>query len=167
MMFFSDCSTVIWDAPRLVAGTFRLVAGAPGLVTGAPRFDAVAPRLVASAPRLVASASRCFQVLSGAPNVLSGAPSCSQTYHNQSDGIHVPGIRHPSYSNGWPECPPRVSYSAEIDGSMFTLHILSFTPAGFQWLKYILLMFVCSFQTHLHLLMFQALTTNQLRPIPC
>jgi len=46
----------------------------------------------------------------------------------------------PSYSEGRQECPPRVWYSPEIDASMLTLHILSDTPGGFQWLKYILLM---------------------------
>jgi len=46
----------------------------------------------------------------------------------------------PSYSEGHQECPPRVEYSPEIDASKFTLHILSDTPGGFQWLKYILLM---------------------------
>jgi len=46
----------------------------------------------------------------------------------------------PSYSDGRQECPPRVWYSPEIDTSKFTLHILSDTPGGFQWLKYIVLM---------------------------
>ena len=46
----------------------------------------------------------------------------------------------PSHFEGRQECPPRVSYSPEIDPSKFTLHILSDTPGGFQWLKYILLM---------------------------
>jgi len=46
----------------------------------------------------------------------------------------------PSYSEGRQECPPRVWYSPEIDASKFTLHILSDTPGGLQWLKYSLLM---------------------------
>jgi hypothetical protein len=46
----------------------------------------------------------------------------------------------PSYSEGLQECPPTVWYSPEIDASKFTLHILSDTPGGFQYLKYILLM---------------------------
>jgi len=46
----------------------------------------------------------------------------------------------PSDSGGRQECPPRVWYSPEIDTSKFTLHILSDTPGGFQWLKYILRM---------------------------
>jgi len=83
---------------------------------------------------------RRSQVLPGAPKVLSGAPRCSQIYHNHSHGTPVPVIRDPSYSEGRPECPPRVWYSPEIGASKFTLHILSDTPGGFQWLKYILLM---------------------------
>ena len=81
MLFFPDCSTVIWGAPRHVTDTPRCVAGAPRLVVGAP-----------------------------------------------------------NYSAGQQECPPRVWYSPEIDTSKFTLHILSDTPGGFQYLKYILLM---------------------------
>jgi len=46
----------------------------------------------------------------------------------------------PRYSEGCQESPPRVWYSPEIDASKFTLHILSDTSGGFQWLKYILLM---------------------------
>jgi len=46
----------------------------------------------------------------------------------------------PTHSEGQQECPPRVQYTPEIDASKFTLHILSDTPEGFQWLKYILLM---------------------------
>jgi len=47
----------------------------------------------------------------------------------------------PSYSEGRQESPPRVWYSPEIDASKFALHILSDTPGGFQWLKYILLVY--------------------------
>jgi len=61
----------------------------------------------------------CSTVIRGAPRLVIGAPS---------------------YSEGWQECPPRAWYSPEIDASKFTLHILSDTPGGFQWLKYILLM---------------------------
>jgi len=68
------------------------------------------------APRLVVGASR---LIVGAPRLVAGAPS---------------------YSEGRQECPPRVWYSPEIDASKFTLHILSDTPGGLQWLKYILLM---------------------------
>ena len=86
-------------------------------------------RLVAGAPRLVV----------GAPRLVAGAPRCSQTYHNHSHGNPVPVIRDPSYSKGQPECPRTVWPCPEIDSSKFTLHILSVTPGGFQWLKYILL----------------------------
>jgi len=64
--------------------------------------------------------------LPGAPRLVVGAPRI------------VAGA--PSYSEGWQECLPRVWYSPEIDTSKFALHILSDTPLGFQWLKYILLM---------------------------
>ena len=80
--------------------------------------------------------------LPGAPKVLSGAPRCSQTYHNHSHGTPVAVIRDPSYSEGRPECPPRVWYSPEIDASKFTLHILSDTPGVFRWRRYILLIIV-------------------------
>jgi len=153
MLFFPDFSTVIRGAPRLDAGAPRLVAGAPRLLAGAPWLLTSAPRLVTGAPRLDAGAPRCsqacrrrsqayrrrFQVIPGASNVLSSAPRYSQTYHNHSNGTPVAVIRDPSYSEGRPECPPRVWYSPEIDSSKFTLHILSDTPGVFQWLKYILL----------------------------
>jgi hypothetical protein len=80
------------------------------------------------------------QVLPDAPKVLSSTPKCSQINHNHSLGTPVLVIRDPSYSEGRQECPPRVWDSPEIDPSKFTLHILSDTPGGFQWLKYILLM---------------------------
>jgi len=146
-MFFPDCSTVIRGAPRPVTGPPGLVAGAPRLVTGAPWLVAGAPWLVTGAPWLVAGAPRCSQscrrrsqMLPGPPKVLSCAPRCSQTSHNHSHGPSVPVIRDPSYSEGQQECPPRVWDSSEIDTSKFALHILSDTPGGFQWLKYILLM---------------------------
>jgi len=83
---------------------------------------------------------RPSQVLPRSPNVLSSALMGPQTHHNHSHGTPVPVIGDPSYSECRPECPPRVWYSPEIDPSKFTLHILSDTPGGFQWLKYILLM---------------------------
>jgi len=90
--------------------------------------------------------------LPGASNVLSSAPRYSQTYHNHSHGTPVAVIRDPSYSEGRPECPPRVWYSPEIDASKFTLHILSDTPGVFQWLKYILLMYELIYcQTWFHM----------------
>ena len=64
--------------------------------------------------------------LPGAPRLVVGTPRL------------VAGA--PSHSEGRQECPPRVWYSPEIDASKFTLHILSDTPGGFQWLKYIVLM---------------------------
>jgi len=80
--------------------------------------------------------------LPGAPQVLSGTLTCSQTYPNYSHCTPVTVIRDPSYSEGRPECPPRVTYSPVIDASKFTLHILSDTPGGFQKLRYILLMLI-------------------------
>jgi hypothetical protein len=80
-------------------------------------------------------------VLPGAPKVLSGAPRCSHTYQNHSHGIAVTVIRDPSYSEAWQECPPKVSYSPEIDTSKSSLHILLDSPGVYQWLKYILLMY--------------------------
>jgi len=71
-----------------------------------------APRHVAGAPWFVASTP-------GAPRLVVGASSCS---------------------DGRQECPPRVWYAPEIDASKITLHIISATPGGFQWLKYMLLM---------------------------
>jgi len=68
------------------------------------------------APRLVVGAPR---LVVGGPRLVAGAPS---------------------YSEGRQECPPSVWYSLEIDTSKFTLHILSDTPGGLQWLEYILLM---------------------------
>jgi len=64
-------------------------------------------------------------VIRGAPRHVAGTPTLVASA--------------PSFSEGWQECPPQVWYSPEIDASKFTLHILSDTPGGFQWLKYILL----------------------------
>jgi len=97
--------------------------------------------------RFFQTALQCFKVLPGlslalpgAPRLVVGAPGCSQSYHNQSHGTPVPVIRDPSHSEGWPEFPPPVWHSPDIDASKFTLHIFSDTPGGSQWLKYILLM---------------------------
>jgi len=81
-----------------------------------------------------------LRVSLGFPHWLGDSPRCSQTYHNRSHGAPIPVIRAPSSSQGRPECPPRVSFSPEIDASKFTLRLLSPTPGGSQWLKYILLM---------------------------
>jgi len=78
---------------------------------------------------------QCSEVLRGAPKVLSGALRCSQTYYNHFKGTPEPMIRYPNNSKGQPECPPMVGYSPEIDASKFTLHILSDSPGGSQWLK--------------------------------
>jgi len=71
----------------------------------------------------------------GASKVLTDGPKCSKTYHNHSHGTPVWVIRNPIYFEGRQEWAPRVWYSPEIDASKFTLHILSDTPEGFQWLK--------------------------------
>jgi hypothetical protein len=81
-----------------------------------------------------------LRVSLGFPHWLGDSPRCSQTFHNRSHGAPIPVIRDFSYSEGRPECPPRVWYSPEIGASKFTLHILSDTPGGSQWLKYIVLM---------------------------
>jgi len=78
--------------------------------------------------------------LLGAPRLVVGAPRCSQTYQIHSHHTPVSVIRDPSNSEGQPQCPPTVWHSPEIVASKFTLHILSDTPGGSQWLKYILLM---------------------------
>jgi len=118
-VFFIDWSTVIRSAPRLVAGV---------------------PRIVLSAPSCSQACCWRSQVLPGAPKVLPSSPRCSLTYYNHSHGTPVPVSRHPIYSDGPPECPPRVWYSPEIDAFKFTLHILSDTSGGYQSLQYILLM---------------------------
>ena len=116
-MFFPDGSTVIRGAPRLVAG-------APGLVVGAPRLVPALP-----------GAPRCSQVHPKFSPAHRGVPKLFTM-------THVPVFRDLSYSEGRLECPPGVWYSLEIDASKFTLHILSYTPGGFQWLKHILLLHV-------------------------
>jgi len=108
--------------------------------TGSVAKEDVFPRLLYCDSRCSQSCRRRSPVLPGAPNVLSGAPRCSQTHHNHSDGTSVPVIWDLSYSEGRPECAPKLWYFPEIDASKFTLHILSDTPGGFQWLKYILRM---------------------------
>jgi len=104
--------------------------GLPGYLSALPGLQLVLPGLWSA----LQACCRCCQVLPGAPKVLSGTPKCSQTYHNHSDGSPVPVIRDPSYSETQLECPPSVWYSPEIDSSRFTLHVLSDTPGGSQWL---------------------------------
>jgi len=77
-----------------------------------------APRLVIGTPRLVFGSPR---LVVGTPRLVAGASSFSECLQ---------------------ECPPRVWYFPEIDTSKFSHHILSDTPGGFQWLKYILLICV-------------------------
>jgi len=49
-----------------------------------------------------------LRVSLGFPPLLGDSPRCSQTVHNHSHGALIPVIRDPSYSEGRPECPPRV-----------------------------------------------------------
>jgi len=74
------------------------------------------------------------------PKLITITPMVLLYQSSEIPVIPVRVIRDPSYSEGRPECPPRVWYSPEIDASKFTLHILSDTPGVFQRLKYILLM---------------------------
>jgi len=112
----------------------------PGFLSALPDLSSALPDLSSALPDLLSALPGLSPAIPGAPNVLSGAPRCSQTYHNHSHGTPVAVIRDPSYSEGRPECPPRVWYFPEIDPFKFTLHIISDTPGGFQRLKYILLM---------------------------
>ena len=73
-----------------------------------------------------------LRVSLGFPHWLGDSPRCSQTSHNRSHGAPIPVIRDPSYSDGRPECPPRVWFSPEIDASKFTLRLLLDTPGGSQ-----------------------------------
>jgi len=107
-------SSALPDLSPVLPGALRLVVGAPRLVAGAPRCSQVHPKF--------------SPALRGVPKPITITP--------------VAVIRDPSYSEGRPECPPRVWHSPEIDASQFTLHILSDTPGVFQWLKYILLMYI-------------------------
>jgi len=74
------------------------------------------------------------------PHWLGDSPRCSQICHNCSHGGPVPVRWEPSYSERRPECIPRVWFSPGIAASKFTLRLLSHTPGGSQWTKYILLM---------------------------
>jgi len=111
-----------------------------------PNGNVVFPRLLYCDSRCSQTCCQRSQMLPGlsmalpcAPNILSSTPRCSQIYHNHSPGSPVPVIRDLMYTGGRQECPPRVWYSPGIDALKFTLHILSDTPAVFQWLIYILL----------------------------
>jgi len=132
-------STVIRGAPRHVTGARRLDVGAP-MYSEACRQRSVPCRRRSQACRRRSQTCRrrslaCSersQLLPGAPRMFSGALRYSQTYHQNSHCTPVTVIRDPNISGGQPECPPRVRYSPEIDASMFTLQILSDTPAGSQ-----------------------------------
>jgi len=63
------------------------------------------------------------------PNLTQSLPWYSWTSHQRSLLLSRPA-----------GMPSLVLYSSNIDTSKFTLHILSDTPGGFQWLKYIFLM---------------------------
>jgi len=144
MLVFSDCSTAIRDAPRHVVSTPRNVVGARRHVVCAPKCVVGAPRYSLASHQYSQMWHRRSQVLEGALKVLSGPPKCSQTYPNHSPHTPVQVIRDSCHSVEQPECPPMVVFSADIDSSKVTLHILSDTVGGFQWLKYILLMKVSS-----------------------
>jgi len=73
------------------------------------------------------------------PHWLGDSPRCFQLSDNCANGVLIPVIRDPSYSDGRLESPSRVWFSSEIDASKFTLHLLSDTTGSSQWLKYILL----------------------------
>jgi len=81
----------------------------------------------------------------GGSNALFSAPTCSPTYYNHSHCGSIAVTTDPSYSEGMPDCPPRVRVSLETDTSKFTLHLLSHTPGGFQWQIYILLIVTWSY----------------------
>jgi len=123
----------------LAVGGNRLLVNIQGVpaITCSPNEYAEEPRLVSeiNCDSHIGSAT-----LPGASKVLGSARICSQPYHNHSDGPYVPVIGDASYSVGRPDCPPKVRYTPEIDAFTFTLHILSDTPVGSQWLKSILLM---------------------------
>jgi len=140
MSFFPDCFPVIRGAPRLVAGAPRCSQANHRRSQSCHWRCQTCRQCTQACRRRTLTCRRRTQVLHGAPKVLSGAPRCSQTYHNHSHGTPVPVIRDPSYSEGWPECPPMVRYSPKIDTYKFTLHILSDSPGVFQRLKYTLLM---------------------------
>jgi len=86
----------------------------------------------------------CSTVIRGAPRHVAGAPR----FVAGARGAPRLVVRTSSCSEGRQECPPRAWYSPEFDSSKFTLHMLSDTPGGIQWLKYILLM-RCNASHHL------------------
>ena len=81
-----------------------------------------------------------FPAVRHAPKLIPITPIVLLYQSSQIPVTPVSVVRDPRYSEGRPECPPRVLYSPEFDAFQFTLHILPDTPGGFQRLKYILLM---------------------------
>jgi len=94
-----------------------------------------APRLLDGTPRLVAGAPRCSQVHPKFSPVLRGVPKpltiTPMVLLYQSSGIAVTLKASRNALLG--------SETPKIDASKFALHILTGTPGGFQWLKFILL----------------------------
>lgn len=90
MVYFQDCSSVIPDAPRIVAGdswlvfspprlvisTPTLVFGAPSLIDGSPRHVIGTLRLVARTPQFSADCYQTFYTPTDFLRVLPGAPDC-------------------------------------------------------------------------------------------
>jgi len=90
-------------------------------------------------PGLLSAFPNLSPVFPGALQDLSHTPNCSQICQNQSHGTSIPAISNSRYSEWQEQYPPRAWYSAEIDTSKFTLHILSDPPCDFEWLQSILL----------------------------
>jgi hypothetical protein len=79
-------------------------------------------------------------VLPGEPNIFFCALRYSHSYEYHSHGILAPAVRDLRYSEARLDCTPSVWISPESNASMVALHILSGTPGGLQWLRYIVLM---------------------------
>jgi len=122
-VIFQDCFTVMQGGSRSVVS--------------APRRVVSAPRLVVDTPMHVTGTLRCFQVHLKFSPVLRGDFKLNTI---TSMGLLYQSSEILGYSNGRPECPPRVQYSPEIDASKFTFHTFSDTAGGVQWLRFILLM---------------------------
>lgn len=81
-----------------------------------------------------------WATLPGIPKVLSGALTSSQTYDSHSHGAPWPVIRYANDTEGRMEYPWSAWFSSDVDTSMFTLHLLSYTSGSSQWQNYMLLM---------------------------
>jgi len=126
--------------PRLLESHLRCPQRLPGLSPALPDLSSALPDQSSVLQGLARAVPDFSPILPCCPKVLSGSPRCFQTNHHHSHGTPVPVIRDRSDCEGRPECSPTVWSSLEIDASKITLHILSDTPRGFQWLEYILLM---------------------------